>query len=251
MKNILYLILILFLYSCTSVNEKPEITEPQLDSIVVAEEIYQIEEDLNVKSEPITTIYPEPPQSEPPQSQIKIVHNPLDFVTEGDIVYVVKDSMIVGEINIVNMTVSYGVDKTEIIAEIETFADESEIYSEKIRIAPVMRARLVDVTGENFTITPVTPEEQFLEYNTYTLWKWNVIPLKQGDYKLSLSVDIVIGDKGKTIQVYDDFIYVYSTDTFIDKAWNFLQEKWEWFLSTLIIPLFIFLYRIFFKKKEK
>jgi len=145
------------------------------------------------------------------------------------------------------MTISYGVDNTEVIAEIETFSDES-VYTETIRIAPVMKARLVDVSGNSFNIVPVTPEEQFLEFNSYTRWVWNVTPLSEGEHQLALSVDVVLNDKGKTIEVYDDFIYVYSTKSFFSKVWDFFLENWKWFASSLFLPIFYFLFKQFRKK---
>ena len=184
-----------------------------------------------------------------PQTTALSLENPIsiDDISQGDIMYLIQDSMIVGKINVVNMTISYGIEATEIIAEIETFDDET-VYTESIRIAPVMKARLIDVSGDNFKIIPITPEEQFLEFNSYTRWVWNVTPLSEGNHQLSLSVDVVLNDKGKTIEVYDDFIYVYSTQSTISKIWDFIAENWKWFLSSLVLPLFYFLFKIFKKK---
>lgn len=189
----------------------------------------------------------------PPPEPIEIIldtaptSHVIDDFTKGDIMYLIQDSMVVGEVSVVNMTISYGVESTEIVAEIETFSDES-IYTEEIRIAPVMKARLTDITGNQFTIIPVTPEEQFLEFNSYTRWVWNVTPLSEGNHKLALSVDVMLNGKGKTIEVYDDFIYVYSTQSFFSKVWEFFLENWKWFASSLFLPLFYFIFKQFRKK---
>ena len=211
-------------------------------------EIYAPLEEISVSSEPIMS-------GGPPHQPIEIILDSIpkktqiniEDITQSDIMYLIQDSMVIGEVSVVNMTISCGVESTEIIAEIETFTDET-VYTEEIRIAPVMKARLIDISGNQFTIIPITPEEQFLEFNSYTRWVWNVTPLSEGNHQLALSVDVVLNDKGKTIEVYDDFIYVYSTQTFISKVWDFFLENWKWFASSLFLPLFYFLFKHFRKK---
>jgi len=178
---------------------------------------------------------------------IEPISNNLDYINKGDIIYVIKDSMVVGEISIVDMTISKNMNITEIVTEIETFSDES-IYTDNIRITPIMRAKLIDPSGINFIITPLTSEEQIIENNGYTIWKWNVMPLIKGSNDLYLSVDVIIDDNSKSIEVYNDKILVISNETFITKTTNFFLEHWKWFLSTLIIPILIFFYK--FKTKK-
>jgi len=93
----------------------------------------------------------------------------------GDINYVIQDTMIVGVINEVNMTISKGVNKDKIISEVKTF-NRNNLHTDSIRISPVMKARLVDPSnGINFRIVSKTNEEQFIEEGDYTRWIWNVI----------------------------------------------------------------------------
>jgi len=273
MKKILYILLFpLLLFSCSTTNETiKEISiiekiyeEPQLIGgknieNSITETISEggkddgnrtifddlgipIEEPINQSQEEIVEYIEIPP--------IEPMSNNLDYINKGDIIYIIKDSMVVGEISIVDMTISKNMDITEIITEIETFSDES-IYTENIRIAPIMRAKLIDPTGTNFTIIPITPEEQIIENNGYTTWKWNVIPLIKGSNDLYLSVDVIIDNNSKSIEVYNDKILVISNETITMKITNFFLEYWEWFLSTLIIPILSFFYKSKIKKKLK
>lgn len=163
----------------------------------------------------------------------------------GDIYYVVLDTMTVGEINKVNVTISDSISKDVLINEIETF-DEENLTGEIVRISPTMSCELIDPSGGLFKIIPITNKIQIIEKNSYTKWEWNIIPLKKGNHKLVMSVDIIFENNKKNIEVYEDVIYVYSNETFIEKVVVFFNKNWQWLLSTLLIPLVITYYR---KKK--
>lgn len=167
--------------------------------------------------------------------------------TLGEISYVLNDTMIVGVITKVNMTISKNVTKEQLISEVETFT-ENNLHSESIKISPVMRAKLTDPSGVNFRIIPTSNEEQIIQEGDFTLWTWNVTPLTKGDNPLILTVDIIIGNKSKTIPVFDSKIYVYSNEKIIEKILGFLNENWKYFLSSLIIPFLVFLYK---KRQDK
>jgi hypothetical protein len=175
--------------------------------------------------------------------------NKVTSFDKGDINYVIQDTMIVGVINEVNVTISKGVDIKTIIADVKTFT-ENNLHTDTIRIAPVMRARIVDPSnGINFIIASKTNAEQFLEIGDYTRWTWDVTPLNKGKNKLSLIVDVMYGTNSKSYQVYDGFIYVYSNETFFQKITKFLSKNWQFILSSLLIPFSVFLYNRYKKKK--
>ncbi len=172
---------------------------------------------------------------------------------KGDINYVMNDTMKVGITEEVNMTISHDVDKKIIIESVESFQD-NEVFSDEINISKVMRARLIDPTEKNFTIVPITQEEQMIENNEYTIWRWDVTPLTSGNNKLILSVDIVVDDKSKSIEVYDGDIFVFSDKSFFGNILLFFKEYWEPILGVLtvvIIPVFTYFYRKYKKKKAR
>ena len=257
MKKILFIILIFLAYSCNT--SKIPIKKS------VSIEFYQ------QKTEP----KPEPkPESKPKSILTKISINQSEVKKDipvvkkvksnikpatiskspgfdkGSINYVIQDTMIIGVITEVNMTISKGVDIKTIIADIKTFKDNN-LHTDTIRIAPVMRARLVDSSnGINFIITSKTNAEQFLEIGDYTRWTWDITPLNKGKNKLSLIVDVIYENKSKSYQVYDGLIYVYSNETFFQKITKFIIKNWQYLLSSLLIPFIGFLYTRYKKKKH-
>lgn len=174
---------------------------------------------------------------------------PFEF-TKGDINFVVKDTMVVGVITEVNMTISKNVDINRIISEVRTFNDRN-LHTDSVRIAPVMVARLIDPSkGLNFIIAPKTSEEQFVEDGDYTKWTWDVTPLNKGNNKLSIVVDVVYDNHNKSYQVYDGVIFVYSAETTTEKIGRFIIGNWQYLLSSLLIPLLYFLYTQLKRKKS-
>ena len=170
---------------------------------------------------------------------------------KGNINYIVKDTMIIGVITEVNMTISKGVDIKTIINDVKTFT-ENNLHSDSIRISPVMRARLIDPSnGLNFIVVSKTNAEQFLEIGDYTRWIWDVTPLNKGTNELSLIVDVMYGSKSKSYQVYDGFIYVYSNETFFQKITKFFIKNWQYILTSLLIPFIGFLYTRYKNKTTK
>lgn len=217
------------------------------DSLIIIEprEIPLIEIYSEIEHVPLMEVEPvepvEPVEDIYPISEIDniLIYENNNF---GDINYVLIDTMVVGYINKVNMTISDSINIDVIIDNIETFT-YNNIFTETIRISPLMSSKLIDPTGgDNFNIVPITPEEQIIENQQFTKWEWNVIPLKKGEHKLILIVDIIYDNNKKNIKVYEDFIYVYSKETIIDKLFNFINNYWEWIISTLIIPFIIFIY---------
>ncbi len=275
MKKILIIILVILAYSCcTSKLNKTSVKT--LDSIESPRPQPKPEPKPEPKSEPTKAIKkmsqridvsPAPPP--PPAQDGTIVRNTNDTIyllrmssmnrsklirsdtifDRGNINYVIQDTMIVGVINEVNVTISKGVDIKTIIADVKTFT-ESNLHTDTVRISPVMRARLVDPSnGINFIIAPKTNAEQFLEIGDYTRWTWDVTPLNKGKNKLSLIVDVMYGTNSKSYQVYDGLIYVYSNETFFQKITKFLSKNWQYILSSLLIPFGVFLYNRYKKKK--
>jgi len=276
--KILFFFLLLFVMSCCSskserskkmiikkdsvtlVNEEPDVIhEGSRESSIRTETADMSIETPTIISQPEMVTLPSPSHTPPtPISMTSGVAaagepQPLtdDNLTYGDITYNEIDTMVVGRTDVVELTVSYNIPISEVVDAVESFASTEEVKTESIRIAPKMLVTLIDPTdGQNFTITKISPEEQIIEINDITKWNWNVTPLNKGDNKLVLSVNIVLESGTKNIKVYEDYIYVYSTETFFEKIWTFFINSWQWFLSAIIIPLSLYSYNIFFRKKK-
>jgi hypothetical protein len=117
-----------------------------------------------------------------------------------------------------------------------------------------MSASLTSDGDEYFKITSKSTEIQNIEQFGYTEWEWNVMPLKGGDNPLKLIIKVRIisedGEKSfKDIVVFEKNITAKTNIVYSLK--NLINKYWQWSLSTLVIPFFIWLYNRKKKKKEE
>lgn len=165
---------------------------------------------------------------------------------EGYISYNVPDSMVIGNTYIISLRSSkkYSIKLVEYQTNIV-----STTTLEKIVTSKYMSAKLYDYDNM-FWIKALNTEKQLVD-SDITEWKWAIKPLKSGNKNLKLVIILsIIDDKGehsKDIPVFDKSIYVEKS--FIYSINNFISEYWQWLLSTLVIPLFLYLWKNS-KKKE-
>lgn len=124
---------------------------------------------------------------------------------------------------------------------------DSKVVIENIRVESLMSASLIG-GEENFSIKEMSTKTQALEDSSYTEWSWVVNPLKGGNNHLKMIITVVINDNGssKDIVVFDKSIEVKSNIKFSVKSW--FGSYWQWLITTIIIPITIWLYR---RKKKK
>ena len=76
-------------------------------------------------------------------------------------------------------------------------------------------------------------------------------PIKGGDIFLKIMVSVIVkseeGTIKKDIPVYDEIISVKSNAIFTIKG--FINQYWQWIMTTIIIPLIVWFYNK--KKKNK
>lgn len=165
----------------------------------------------------------------------------------GDIIHLIEDTMFYGITDTIELTVSYNTPVNFIIERVGTFHNtrRDNIIIQKIRITPVMEAKLIDPTNGNFQIIPITDQTQIIEYedDTYTLWQWRVTPLTGGMKNLVLNVNMIVGDHTKSIKIYEDKIYVHITRA--DKFWIWIKLNWTYltYAIGLITAILGFLYK--------
>lgn len=172
---------------------------------------------------------------------------------KGKMAYGVPDTMIVGKSYDVTLIITKEMTKERENIMIQQIDNNSRTVSKisinDIRVGSVMIAELIDGSG-NFEITPTSTAEQNIEDFDQTEWRWVVKPLKSGNNPLRLVVKVrVYTDEGsylKDIPVFDKDIYVQSNIKYT--AGNWLSENWEWFMSTLVIPIFLYFWN---KRKKK
>jgi len=170
----------------------------------------------------------------------------------GDITYNIDDTMYVNETSTIYLTITKNINIDKIIDKIPSF-NTNNTKTEKIRIHKIMKVTLIDPLKNIFIIVPITNKTQIIENKEITFWEWDVTPMTKGNYKLKLTVAIITnetGEIGKTIEVYNGFIKVYSHQSLFNKISNFLKIYWTWIISSILLPFVFFLYKNK-KKKEK
>jgi len=175
---------------------------------------------------------------------------PISLETEerkiGQINHIIKDTMEFGVADTVEITISYNYSKSSIVKEVSTFQGrQNNVVTQDIKITPVMRAKLIDPTNKSFIIVPITDMDQIVEMedSTFTLWRWMVTPISGGDKYLVLSVDMLVGDKQKSIKIYQDKIFVHIG--FWSKVWMFIQNYWTYITYVIggIFTIFAWIYK--------
>lgn len=119
--------------------------------------------------------------------------------------------------------------------------------SKKIQVSRVLRATL---TAPDFQVTNITDEEQVLADTESTEWLWMLKPKTSGTHEINLSVTAVVKVNGREskhhLKTFDKTIVIEITKQQVVESW--FDENWKWVISTLIIPLLIFLFKERVKK---
>lgn len=116
-----------------------------------------------------------------------------------------------------------------------TIEAEGQKEGARIKVADRMEARL---SGPNFAITQVTPEQQAISQGQVTEWKWEVKPTAEGRHHLHLTLSALLSVGGastqRTIRTFDKFIEV--DVTLPQRVSSFIQGNWQWLWAVLLAP---------------
>ncbi|AFY36083.1 hypothetical protein [Calothrix sp. PCC 7507] len=105
-----------------------------------------------------------------------------------------------------------------------------------IKVSDFMEANL---TGQNFTIKPITKENQVLLKGQVTEWRWSVTPTDQGEQTLSLIVSARIKIPNQTeesiqLEVLDRSIKVaVNPNYWFSQNWQWIVENWSTIMAIL------------------
>lgn len=136
------------------------------------------------------------------------------------------------------------------IEEIRNLTISGRLLTEKVRLANRMKATLV---GPGFEIQPLTPEVQAVGARNITKWSWNVTPTKRKKQTLTIRLDALIrlndADSPEEIKSFNRDIEV--TVSLPKYLLSVYRRNWQWFWSTLLIPIGIAIWRIIRKKSKK
>lgn len=163
----------------------------------------------------------------------------------GRMVYSVPDTMKVGHLYDITLRITKYENDSVLIEGIDKNNKvKSKIVLNNIRVGSVMTALLIDLDS-NFIIKSTSTSEQNIEDFGYTEWNWIVKPTKVGENRLRLLIKVRVftedGEYLKDIPVYDQKIKVQSNIQWTLKNWS--SKYWQWLMSTIIIPIFIYFWR--------
>jgi len=118
------------------------------------------------------------------------------------------------------------------------------------KISPVMKVTLTPDEGGVFDVKPLSEDEQLVSGDGFSQWVWSVTPLKSGKHNLYLTVNAVVNVPGLGPQKREIPVLTQAVQVRADMAYSagqFWHSNWQWFSTTLLIPVGLWLW----KKRSK
>jgi hypothetical protein len=175
--------------------------------------------------------------------------NQID-TTRGWVAFSVPETMKVSKTYSVKVRISKrdsGQKKSVLILGDDDAINNSQYPSvatiEDIKVSGEMSATLKGDETQ-FKISLVSTETQHVDDETYTEWEWLVTPIKSGENPLKLVIKLK--DLNKDIVVFNKNINI--TRNVPDAVGGFFEKYWQWLLTTIIIPVFLYFWN---RKKKK
>lgn len=138
------------------------------------------------------------------------------------------------------------------VKEVEELVNE--LKSKKARInesVEISRIVSATLTGNDFIITPVTPQKQAISKNRNTEWIWTLEPKTPGDHEISLDIAAVVRIDGESTE-YHIVTFSRNVDVKVkpvDEVLKFIKSYWQWLFTVLLLP--VGKYWLTRKKKKK
>ena len=270
MKNILFL-LVLILTSCAtkkeleiniknensiSVSEEEVVVSDTLFSIIPNDTLVELSDGMTInpdkKDEGVMTQKEvvKSIENHERKTNLKVVDksNSLD-TTMGWIAYSVPETMKTFKTYSIKVRISKnsnGQNKAVLILGDDDAINNSEYPSlatiDDIKISGEMTAEL-RVDSDAFIIKSLSTKVQNIDNESYTEWEWTVTPKRSGESPLKLVIKVK--DINKDIVVFNKNIKVKKNVSV--EVGGFFDSNWQWLMTTIIIPVFIY----FWNRKKK
>jgi len=163
-------------------------------------------------------------------SKIDKILEELDF---GNIVFNVPSTINIKNTAVIQLLLGMEVPLNELKQNVVA---EGEIVGASIQVSNRMQARL---SGPNFSITTITPEEQAVSRKNITEWKWEIKPITSGRHYLHLTLSVVLIVEGtsspRVIRTFDKLIAIEIT--WYQRTGLFFQNNWHWLWTALLVPI--------------
>ncbi|OJJ19335.1 hypothetical protein BKI52_21215 [marine bacterium AO1-C] len=154
-----------------------------------------------------------------------------DALSQGTILHNIPDTMRVSKKQRIEVRLIRSKDRISIVQNVK---GSQKVKIADIKIGKAMGVKLIG-SSKNFEILAHSSEIQAVGRRDYTLWEWDVTPLKDGRHDLYLKVIVRKGDYNKDLPVFDKTIQVVTSET---KKWTaFFNNNKEWIMGSLVIPL--------------
>ena len=181
---------------------------------------------------------PPPPLAPPPGETaeapgLRVVDEILASLTDGNIVYNTPPAMNLNDTATIRLVL--GVDST-IDELVEAMDEAGEIEAAAVKVSDRMEAQL---TGRDFSITPVLPEVQAVSRAEATEWRWEIRPLAHGPRHLNLALFALIQIEGEsTPRRIEEFSRTIEVQvTLVQRAWSFVSNNWDWLWAATLAPM--------------
>lgn len=130
----------------------------------------------------------------------------------------------------------------------QDLTEKGKIYDNTITVSKLVH---VNLTAPAFKVENVSPERQILSSVDNTTWLWTLKPSSVGIHNIDVTVTAIVFVKDKEVEhhikTFKRSVAIEITNTQLITAW--LSKYWQWILSTIILPLGIWLYKS--KKKSE
>jgi hypothetical protein len=157
----------------------------------------------------------------------------LENLEFGNIAFNVPRAINFADTAIIQLLLGLATPTDELKQMIEAAGEREDA---RIRVSDRMEARL---SGTNFAINAVLPEEQRVARNEVTEWKWEVKPKSIGRQHLHLTLSALITVDGtstkRAIQTFDREIEVEVTRG--QQIGSFFKSNWQWLWAAILLPV--------------
>ena len=130
----------------------------------------------------------------------------------------------------------------KLVLESSRASDDNVIIETNIALGKRMKAELIDLSPRDqpsFRIDPIGSDDQNMNKTKQLIWQWNLEPLKAGDHKLMLSVEV--GDEdGFNLPARNIPVTIFAKKvSFFSKVGDFFTNYWQWIITGILLPIFI------------
>jgi hypothetical protein len=129
------------------------------------------------------------------------------------------------------------------IADLEKRVDEAgEKSGAHVKYSRVMEATLA---SEEFDVTPLSTQQQFVAAGQETEWLWQVKPKRTGKLHLFLTLNAIIkiGDQTNAYKVKTFSRTLTINVSLGTHIRDFVKANWQWAWTAVLVPVGLWLYR--------